>query len=90
MSSAAFSVSWQLSDGQDDSLPRPHNVCLVGCRVPFEGENMHDLRSKVCSCSYRPITTGKYSKDLIGLVGNLLVLNPHKRQAAFPMADWWA
>ena len=72
-------ASWQLSDGQND--------LSAGCRVPFEGENMHDLRSKVCSCSYRPITTGKYSRDLIDLVSKLLVLNPHKRQGAFPMAD---
>lgn len=55
-----------------------------GCRVPFEGDNMLELRNKVCSCSYRPITPGKYSPELIDLVSKLLVLNPHKRCAAVP------
>ncbi len=40
---------------------------------------MLDLRNKVMACSYRPITPGKYSPELIELVGKLLVLNPRNR-----------
>ena len=40
---------------------------------------MAELRTKVMSGRYRPITPGKYSNDLILLMQSLLQINPQRR-----------
>ncbi|KAK9810092.1 hypothetical protein WJX72_004681 [[Myrmecia] bisecta] len=52
---------------------------LMTYRVPFEAKSMGELRTKVLSGRYRPITPGKYTNDLIMLMQSLLQLNPARR-----------
>ena len=40
---------------------------------------MAELRTKVMAGRYKPITPGKYSADLINLMGQLLQVNPQRR-----------
>ncbi len=49
------------------------------CRVPFEARSMAELRTKVMAGRFKPITPGKYSADLINLMGQLLQVNPQRR-----------
>lgn len=72
-------------------LNKPYNftsdLWALGCllyelmtyRVPFEAKSMAELRTKVMSGRYRPITPGKYSNDLILLMQSLLQINPQRR-----------
>ena len=52
---------------------------MLDCRVPFEARSMAELRTKVMAGRYKPITPGKYSADLINLMGQLLQVNPQRR-----------
>lgn len=52
---------------------------LGACRVPFEARSMAELRTKVMAGRFKPITPGKYSADLINLMGQLLQVNPQRR-----------
>ena len=60
---------------------RYSNVLKLGglCRVPFEARSMAELRTKVMAGRFKPITPGKYSADLINLMGQLLQVNPQRR-----------
>lgn len=40
---------------------------------------MAELRTKVMAGRFKPITPGKYSADLINLMGQLLQVNPQRR-----------
>ena len=52
---------------------------MAKCRVPFEARSMAELRTKVMAGRFKPITPGKYSADLINLMGQLLQVNPQRR-----------
>ncbi|KAL3139701.1 hypothetical protein ABBQ38_004011 [Trebouxia sp. C0009 RCD-2024] len=52
---------------------------LMTYRVPFEARSMAELRTKVMAGRFKPITPGKYSADLINLMGQLLQVNPQRR-----------
>ncbi|KAL3134399.1 hypothetical protein ABBQ38_006461 [Trebouxia sp. C0009 RCD-2024] len=52
---------------------------LMTYRVPFEARSMAELHTKVMAGHFKPITPGKYSADLINLMGQLLQVNPQRR-----------
>lgn len=54
-------------------------MLVGGCRVPFEARSMAELRTKVMAGRFKPISPGKYSADLINLMGQLLQVNPQRR-----------
>ena len=74
----AFSWLAHGTAGAYDSIEGTDHV-FRGCRVPFEARSMAELRTKVMAGRFKPITPGKYSADLINLMGQLLQVNPQRR-----------
>ena len=74
----AFSWLAHGTAGAYDSIEGTAHI-VRGCRVPFEARSMAELRTKVMAGRFKPITPGKYSADLINLMGQLLQVNPQRR-----------
>jgi len=49
---------------------------MIALRPPFKGHDLKSLYKKVVSVDYPPISTNKYSSDLVNLVKSILQVNP--------------
>jgi serine/threonine protein kinase len=52
---------------------------MMTFKVPIEGRTMQELKVKVSSGRYTPISPGRYSQELIGFCHSLLSLDPRRR-----------
>lgn len=52
---------------------------LMTLKVPINGTSIQDLKRKVISGKYTPVSSGRYSAELINICHSLLSLDPNRR-----------
>lgn len=52
---------------------------MMTFKLPIEGRTIQELKVKVASGRYRPITPGQYSADLVNFCHSLLTVDPKRR-----------
>lgn len=52
---------------------------LCALQPPFNATSLQMLALKIVKGSYSPLTSGNYSKELKGLIAEILQVDPNKR-----------